>query len=32
VSKRQAEAVLAAVTARISEVGLALHPDKTRIV
>jgi RNA-directed DNA polymerase len=32
VSKRQAEAVLAAIAARISEVGLALHPDKTRIV
>jgi RNA-directed DNA polymerase len=32
VSKRQAAAVLAAIAARISEVGLALHPDKTRIV
>ena len=32
VSKRQAEAVLAAIAARISEVDLALHPDKTRIV
>ncbi|MGH2744007.1 MAG: group II intron reverse transcriptase/maturase [Egibacteraceae bacterium] len=31
-SRRQAEAVLAAIAARIEEVGLRLHPDKTRIV
>jgi group II intron reverse transcriptase/maturase len=31
-SKRQAEHVLAAVAARMNEVGLRLHPDKTRIV
>lgn len=32
VSRRQAEVVLGAITARMSEVGLALHPDKTRVV
>jgi RNA-directed DNA polymerase len=32
VSKRQAEAVLAAIAARMEEVGLKLHPDKTKIV
>jgi RNA-directed DNA polymerase len=32
VSKRQAEQVLAAIAGRMSEVGLRLHPDKTRIV
>jgi len=32
VSKRQAETVLAAIAERMSEVGLRLHPDKTRIV
>ena len=32
VSRRQAEQVLAAIAARMSEVGLRLHPDKTRIV
>jgi RNA-directed DNA polymerase len=32
VSKRQAEAVLAAIAARMSEVGLRLHSDKTRVV
>ena len=32
VSKRQAETVLAGIAARMSEVGLRLHPDKTRIV
>jgi RNA-directed DNA polymerase len=32
VSMRQAEAVLAAIAARMSEVGLVLHPAKTRIV
>jgi RNA-directed DNA polymerase len=31
-SRRQAEYVLAAIAARMAEVGLALHPDKTRIV
>jgi len=31
-SKRQAEDVLAAIAARMGEVGLRLHPDKTRIV
>jgi RNA-directed DNA polymerase len=31
-TKRQAEEVLAAITARMEEVGLRLHPDKTRIV
>ncbi len=31
-SRRQAEYVLAAITARMDEVGLRLHPDKTRIV
>jgi len=31
-SKRQAEYVLAAIAARMTEVGLRLHPDKTRIV
>ena len=31
-SRRQAECVLAAITARMQEVGLRLHPDKTRIV
>jgi len=32
VSERQARTVLAALTDRMSEVGLQLHPDKTRIV
>jgi group II intron reverse transcriptase/maturase len=32
VSKRQAHCVLAAITERMKEVGLALHPEKTRIV
>jgi len=32
VSKRQAEQVLAAIAKRMQEVGLRLHPDKTRIV
>ena len=32
VSERQARTVLAALTQRMSEVGLRLHPDKTRIV
>jgi group II intron reverse transcriptase/maturase len=32
VSRRQAEYVLAAIVARMQEVGLRLHPDKTRIV
>jgi RNA-directed DNA polymerase len=32
VSERQARTVLAALTERMSEVGLRLHPDKTRIV
>jgi RNA-directed DNA polymerase len=31
-SRRQAEAVLAGIVERMSEVGLRLHPDKTRIV
>ena len=31
-SRRQAEHVLAAIAARMEEVGLRLHPDKTRIV
>ena len=31
-SRRQAEAVLAGIAARMQEVGLRLHPDKTRIV
>jgi len=32
VSKEQAEQVLAAIAERMGEVGLRLHPDKTRIV
>jgi len=32
VSRRQAERVLAAINERMGEVGLRLHPDKTRIV
>jgi len=32
VSRQQAEAVLEAIAARMAEVGLRLHPDKTRIV
>ena len=32
VSRRQAETVLAAIAERMNEVGLRLHPDKTRIV
>ncbi len=32
VSRRQAEYVLAGIAARMEEVGLRLHPDKTRIV
>jgi len=32
VSKRQAETVLAGIAARMGEVGLRLHPDKTKIV
>ncbi len=32
VSRRQAEQVLAAIAERMNEVGLRLHPDKTRIV
>lgn len=32
VSKRQAEKVLAALQDRMAEVGLQLHPDKTKIV
>ena len=32
VSERQARAVLATLQERMSEVGLALYPDKTRIV
>jgi hypothetical protein len=32
VSKQQAEHVLAGIAARMEEVGLKLHPDKTRIV
>ena len=31
-SRRQAECVLAGIAARMEEVGLRLHPDKTRIV
>jgi RNA-directed DNA polymerase len=31
-SRREAEAVLAGIAARMSEVGLRLHPEKTRIV
>jgi len=31
-SKRQAEAVLAGIAMRMQEVGLRLHPEKTRIV
>ena len=31
-SRRQAEMVLARIAARMNEVGLRLHPDKTRIV
>jgi RNA-directed DNA polymerase len=31
-SRRQAEDVLAGIAARMSEVGLRLHPEKTRIV
>ena len=31
-SRLQAEQVLAAITERMQEVGLRLHPDKTRIV
>jgi RNA-directed DNA polymerase len=31
-SRRQAEAVLAGIAARMGDVGLTLHPDKTRIV
>ncbi|MGH2916997.1 MAG: group II intron reverse transcriptase/maturase [Solirubrobacteraceae bacterium] len=31
-SRRQAEDVLGAIAARMQEVGLRLHPDKTRIV
>jgi group II intron reverse transcriptase/maturase len=31
-TRRQAEAVLAAIAERMQEVGLRLHPDKTRIV
>jgi len=32
VSQRQARTVLAAIAARMEQVGLRLHPDKTRIV
>ena len=32
VSRRQAEYVLAGIAARMEEVGLRLHPDKTRVV
>jgi RNA-directed DNA polymerase len=32
VNKRQADEVLAALTGRMSEVGLRLHPDKTLVV
>jgi len=32
VSERQARTVLAAIAARMDQVGLRLHPDKTRIV
>jgi retron-type reverse transcriptase len=31
-SRREAEMVLAGIAARMNEVGLRLHPDKTRIV
>jgi RNA-directed DNA polymerase len=31
-SRRQAEEVLAAITERMAEVGLRLHPDKTKVV
>jgi RNA-directed DNA polymerase len=31
-SRREAEVVLAGIVARMTEVGLRLHPDKTRIV
>ena len=31
-SRRQAEEVLAAIAARMGDVGLALHPEKTKIV
>jgi RNA-directed DNA polymerase len=31
-SRHEAEAVLTGIAARMSEVGLALHPDKTKIV
>lgn len=31
-TKRQAEQVLAGISARMEQVGLSLHPDKTRIV
>ena len=31
-TQRQAQQVLAALTARMADVGLRLHPDKTRIV
>jgi RNA-directed DNA polymerase len=31
-SRRQAELVLAGIAARLAQVGLRLHPDKTRIV
>jgi group II intron reverse transcriptase/maturase len=31
-SRRQAEMVLDAITTRMSEVGLVLHPEKTRVV
>ncbi|HEX2309438.1 MAG TPA: reverse transcriptase domain-containing protein, partial [Vicinamibacterales bacterium] len=31
-SRRQAEMVLAGIAARMREVGLELHPDKTRVV
>jgi hypothetical protein len=31
-SRRQAELVLGRIAARMDEVGLRLHPDKTRIV
>jgi RNA-directed DNA polymerase len=32
ISRRQAEQVLAAIAARMEQVGLTLHPDKTRVV
>jgi RNA-directed DNA polymerase len=32
VGRRQAEAVLAGIAARMNEVGLRLHPNKTRVV